>query len=155
MYSKLLAARQAANQGIPVVIMNGKKSGLLVRLFDGEKIGTYFKPKEQPLSQRKGWIAFGIKSRGVIYLDDGAVKALTMQGKSLLPSGITKVEGDFEVGDCISCANKDGKRIAKGLTNYSSDDIERIKGKKTSEIEKVLGYKYSDEVIHRDNLAVV
>lgn len=155
MYSKLLAAKQTANQGIPVVIMNGKKSGLLVRLFDGEKIGTYFKPKEQPLSRRKGWIAFGLKSRGVIYLDDGAVKALTGQGKSLLSSGITKVEGDFGVGDCISCITKDGKKIAKGLTNYSSQDIERIKGKKTSEIEKVLGYKYSDEVIHRDNLVVI
>jgi len=155
MYSKLLAARQAANQGIPVVIMNGKKSGLLVRLFDGEKVGTYFKPKEQPLSQRKGWIAFGLKSRGMIYLDEGAVKALTTHGKSLLPSGIIKIEGDFGIGDCVSCMDKEGKKVAKGLTNYSSGELERIKGKRTSEIEKALGYKYSDEVIHRDNLVVV
>ncbi len=76
-------------------------------------------------------------------------------GRSLLPSGIVKIEGNFEVGDYIRCVSKDGRKIAKGLTNYSSEDLKRIKGKKTSEIEKVLGYKYSDEVIHRDNLVIV
>ena len=155
MYSKVLAAKQATNHGIPVVIMNGKKSGLLISLLNGEKVGTYFKPNKERLSSKKGWIAYGLKSKGVVYLDDGAVKALTTQGKSLLPSGIIKVEGHFDIGDAVSCINKEGKKIAKGLTNYSSQDIDRIKGKKTSEIEKVLGYKYSDEVIHRDNLTVV
>jgi glutamate 5-kinase len=155
MYSKLLAAKQANNHGIPVVIMNGKKSGLLTRFFNGEKIGTYFKPKKERLSSRKGWIAYGLKSKGIIVLDEGAVKALITLGKSLLPSGILKVEGNFDIGDCVSCVAKNGNKIAKGLTNYKSDDIERIKGKKTSEIEKVLGYKYSDEVIHRDNMVVV
>jgi glutamate 5-kinase len=155
MYSKLLAARQANNHGIPVVIMSGKKSRLLTRLFSGEKVGTYFKPKKERLSSKKGWIAYGLKSKGVIHLDDGAVNVLTTQGKSLLPSGITKIEGHFNIGDAVSCVSKEGKKIAKGLTNYSSKDLERIKGKKTSEIEKILGYKYSDEVIHRDNLVVV
>ena len=155
MYSKLLAAKQANNHGIPVVIMNGKKSGLLTRFFNGEKIGTYFKPKKERLSSRKGWIAYGLKSKGTIYLDDGAVKALITLGKSLLPSGITKIAGNFDIGDCVNCVSREGREIAKGLTNYKSDDIERIKGKKTSEIEKVLGYKYSDEVIHRDNMVVV
>jgi glutamate 5-kinase len=155
MYSKLLAAKQANNYGIPVVIMSGKKSGLLQRFFDGEGVGTYFKPKQVKMPSKKGWIAYGIKSKGLIFLDDGAVKALTMQGKSLLPSGIFKIEGNFDVGDAVSCVNKEGKKIAKGLTNYSSEELERIKGKKTSEIEKILGYKYSDEVIHRDNLVVV
>jgi glutamate 5-kinase len=155
MYSKILAAKQANSHGIPVVIMSGKKKGLLSRLLHGERTGTYFQPKSQRLSSRKGWIAYGVKSKGVLYLDDGAVNALMNQGKSLLPSGILKIEGEFEVGDYVKCVNKEGKKIAKGLTNYSSNDLARIIGKKTSEIEKILGYKYSDEVIHRDNLVVV
>jgi glutamate 5-kinase len=155
MYSKLLAAKQASEHGIPVVIMNGKKRGLLPELLSGKKVGTYFEPRKQRLSSKKGWIAYGVRSKGAIYLDDGAVKALMSMGKSLLPSGITKIEGHFEVGDYVQCVTKEGKKIAKGLTNYSSEDLEHIKGKKTSEIEKVLGYKYSDEVIHRDNLVVV
>jgi glutamate 5-kinase len=155
MYSKLLAARQANDHGIPVVIMSGRKSGLLTKLIGGKEPGTYFNAKEQRLSSKKGWIAYGVKSKGAIYIDDGAVHALTNMGRSLLPSGIVKVEGNFGVGDYVRCVSSEGKRIAKGLTNYSSADLQQIKGKKTSEIEKTLGYKYSDEVIHRDNLVVV
>ena len=155
MYSKILAAKQANSQGIPVVIMSGKKKGLLSRLLHGERTGTYFQPKSQRLSSKKGWIAYGVKSKGVLYLDDGAVNALTTKGKSLLPSGILNIEGEFEVGDYVRCVNKDGKKVAKGPTNYSSKELDRIKGRKTSEIEKTLGYKYSDEAIHRDNLVVV
>jgi len=155
MYSKILAAKQANSNGIPVIIMSGKKNGLLVRFINGEKVGTYFNPKSQRLSLKKGWIAYGVKSKGAIYIDDGAVKALMTQGKSLLPSGILKIEGVFEVGDYVRCVTKEGKKVAKGLTNYSSNDLEKIKGRKTSEIEKVLGYKYSDEVIHRNNIVLV
>jgi len=155
MFSKVLAAMQATNHGIPVVIMSGKKRALLRKLLDGGETGTYFEPKKQKLSSKKGWIAYGVKSKGVIYLDDGAVKALTALGRSLLPSGITKIEGVFEIGDYVRCVTKEGKKIAKGLTNYSSKDLEQIKGRKTAEIEKLLGYKYSDEVIHRDNLVVI
>jgi glutamate 5-kinase len=155
MYSKLLAAKQATDHGIPVVIMNGRKSGMLARLADGRSVGTYFEPGKERLSSKKGWIAYGVRSRGAIYLDDGAVDALIHKGKSLLPSGITKIEGQFKVGDYIRCLNNEGKKIAKGLTNYSSEDLDKIKGKKTSEIESALGFKYSDEVIHRDNLVVV
>lgn len=155
MYSKVLAAKQATSHGIPVIIMSGKKAGLLARLIHGERAGTYFKPKTQRLSSKKGWIAYGVKSKGALYLDDGAVNALATQGKSLLPTGILKIEGYFEVGDYVRCVTKEGKKVAKGLTNYSSNDLEKIKGRKTSEIEKVLGYKYSDEVIHRNNLVVV
>ncbi|KPK35057.1 MAG: gamma-glutamyl kinase [Nitrospira bacterium SG8_35_1] len=155
MYSKLLAAKQATDHGIPVVIMNGRKSGMLARLVAGQSVGTYFEPGKVRLSSKKGWIAYGVRSRGAIYLDDGAVDALIHKGKSLLPSGITKIEGQFKVGDYIRCLNNEGKKIAKGLTNYSSEDLNKIKGKKTSEIESALGFKYSDEVIHRDNLVVV
>ena len=97
----------------------------------------------------------GSRSRGAIRIAAGAIRALTDLGKSLLPSCITKVEGKCEVGAYIRCLNTEGKKIAKGLTNYSSEDLKRIIGKKTSEIEKILGYKYSDEVIHRDNLVVM
>jgi glutamate 5-kinase len=155
MYSKLLAAKQANDHGIPVVIMSGKKRGLLQKLLEGKEVGTYFEPRPQRLPSKKGWIAYGVKTKGAIYIDDGAVNALTKLGKSLLPSGIIKVEGDFEVGDYVRCLDKEGRKIAKGLTNYSSKDLDRIKGKKTSEIEAILGYKYSDEVIHRDNLAII
>ncbi|UCH80927.1 MAG: glutamate 5-kinase [Nitrospiraceae bacterium] len=155
MYSKLLAAKQANDHGIPVVIMNGRKAGLLEKLVDGNKIGTYFEPNMQRMSSKKGWIAYGVRAKGAIYLDEGAVNALLTMGRSLLPSGIAKVEGNFEVGDYIRCLDRRGKKIAKGLTNYSSSELEKIKGRKTSEIEKALGYKYSDEVIHRNNLVIV
>ena len=155
MYSKLLAAKQANDHGIPVVIMSGKKNSLLTRFMNGKEVGTYFEPKQERLSSKKGWIAYGVRTKGSIFLDDGAVKALTEMGRSLLPSGIAGIEGNFEVGDYIKCLNADGKKTAKGLTNYSSKDLEMIKGKKTSEIEEILGYKYSDEVIHRDNLVIV
>ena len=155
MYSKLLAARQATDHGIPVVIVSGKKSGLLFGLLNGKEVGTYFEPRKQRLSSKKGWIAFGVRSKGSIYIDEGAVKALTTMGRSLLPSGITKIEGHFEIGDYIRCITREGKKIAKGLTNYSSQELLHIMGKKTSEIEKILGYKYSDEVIHRNNLVVM
>jgi glutamate 5-kinase len=155
MYSKLLAAKQANSHGIPVVIMNGKKSGLIPRLMNAEKIGTYFNPKKQRLSSKKGWIAYGLKSKGSVSLDDGAVKALTTRGKSLLPSGITGIQGRFNAGDAISCICPRGTKIAKGISSYSSKDLEKIVGKKTSEIEAVLGHKHADEVIHRDNLVII
>lgn len=155
MYSKLLAAKQAADYGIPVVIMSGKKSSMILKVLEGRSVGTYFEPSTKRLSSKKGWIAFGVRSRGAIVLDDGAVRALTTMGRSLLPSGITKVEGTFDIGDFVRCIDREGKKVAKGLTNYASEDLEKIKGKKTSEIERILGYKYSDEVIHRDNMVIV
>jgi glutamate 5-kinase len=120
---------------------------------EGTAAGTEFAAKER-MGSRKSWIAYGIRSKGSIVLDDGAAKAVTERQKSLLPSGIVGVKGTFQTGDAIACHNRQGERIAKGLTNYSSDEIQRIMGKKTSEIEKALGYRYSDEVIHRDNLVL-
>ncbi|MFZ6017205.1 MAG: glutamate 5-kinase [Nitrospirota bacterium] len=155
MYSKLLAAKRAVSHGITVNIISGRKDGLLTSLLKGKHYGTVFKPKEQKLSSRKGWIAYGSRSKGSLIIDEGAVKALIHGGKSLLPSGIISVEGDFDTGDAVYCLDSKGNRIAKGLTNYSSSEIEKIKCRKTSEIERVLGYKYSDEVIHRDNLVLL
>ncbi len=155
MYSKILAAKRAVNNGITVNIINGKKSGLLISLLKGNLEGTEFKPKKEKLSSRKGWIVYGSRAKGSLHIDAGAVKALVHGGKSLLPSGVVSVTGIFEIGDAVYCIDSDGKRIAKGITNYSSSEIEKIKSKKTSEIEKILGYRYSDEVIHRDNLVVL
>lgn len=155
MYSKILAAKRAVNDGITVNIISGRKDGLLVSLIESKKTGTLFKPKKERLSSRKGWIAYGSRSKGGLILDDGAVKALVEGGKSLLPSGIVSVEGIFDTGDAVYCLDTKGKRVAKGLVNYSSSEIRKIKGRKTSEIEKILGYKYSDEAIHRDNLVLI
>lgn len=155
MYSKLLATKRALSHGIAVHIVNGRKEGLLCSLMSGKHSGTLFKPKEGRLSSRKGWIAYSTRAKGNITIDDGAVKAIIKGGKSLLPSGIISAEGDFDIGDAVYCLDSKGNRIAKGLTNYSFSEVQRIEGKKTSEIEKILGYKYSDEVIHRDNLVLV
>ncbi|MEW6108444.1 MAG: glutamate 5-kinase [Nitrospirota bacterium] len=155
MYSKILAAKKAVNNGITVNIINGKKSGLIISLLNGNPHGTEFKSVKGKLSSRKGWIVYGSRSKGTLYLDSGAVRALTQGNKSLLPSGIVSVNGFFEIGDSVYCADSDGKRIAKGITNYSSMEIQKIKGKKTSEIENILGYRYSDEIIHRDNLVII
>jgi len=155
MYSKILAAKRAVNHGIAVHIISGRKEGLLRYLLEGKKCGTFFKPKEERLSSKKGWIAYGSRSKGNLIIDEGAVKALVEGGKSLLPSGIVSVEGGFDTGDAVYCLDSKGNRIAKGLTNYSSSEIAKIKGVRTSEIEKILGYKYSEEVIHRDNLVLI
>jgi glutamate 5-kinase len=155
MYSKILAAKKATSHGIAVNIINGRKPGILVATVRGQHCGTFFRPRKGRISLRKGWIAYSSRSKGNVTLDDGAVNAIKDGGKSLLPSGIIAVEGNFEVGDPVYCLNTEGKIIAKGLINYSSSDIRKIMGRKTHEIENILGFKYSDEAIHRDNLVVV
>ncbi len=155
MYSKVLAAKRATSHGIAVNVISGKKVGLLTSIIKGKKQGTFFNPSKNKISHRKGWIAYISRSKGTIMLDDGAVKAILDRGKSLLPSGIISVDGDFDVGDSVYCVDSEKKRIAKGLTNYSSVDIKKIMGHKTSEIDRILGYKYSDEAIHRDNLVII
>lgn len=155
MYSKLLAARTATAHGISVRIMSGRKRGLLQAAFSGATPGTLFSPGKTRLSLRKGWIAHHSRAQGNLSLDEGASRAVAQMGKSLLPSGIIAVEGEFSIGDAVYCLDDRGERIAKGLINYSAEDVRKIMRKKTSEIEKTLGYKYSDEVIHRDNLVLL
>ncbi len=155
MYSKVLAAKTATSHGIAVNIISGKKAGHLLPVLRGEQLGTFFQAGKSRMTLRKGWIAYSSRPKGILVLDQGALKAIVHMGKSLLPSGIVNAEGDFDIGDSVYCADEEGKRIAKGLTNYASSDIRRIMGQKTSEIEKTLGYKYSDEVIHRDNLVLL
>lgn len=155
MYSKVLAAKRAMNSGITVNIVNGREKGILLSLLKGERHGTEFIAKAVRPSQKKMWIAHGIRAKGSVSLDRGAVKAIVKSGKSLLPSGIISVSGNFDTGDAVYCLDHEGNKIAKGLVNYSSEEIEKIKGKNTREIEGILGYKYSDEIIHRDNLALL
>jgi glutamate 5-kinase len=112
-------------------------------------------PTSDRLKSRKHWIAFTLKSRGKLFLDDGARDALIKEGKSLLPSGVANIEGDFSVGDPVTCVDMRGEPLAKGLVNYSSSEVRKIMGLKTTKIEQVLGYKDYDEIIHRDNLVVL
>ncbi|MBF0506049.1 MAG: glutamate 5-kinase [Nitrospirae bacterium] len=155
MYSKILAARKALSHGIKVNIISGRKKGLIASLITGVHSGTEFRPSVKKISSRKGWIAYAIKPRGSLTIDDGAVRAVRKSGKSLLPAGVVGIDGTFDTGDAVNCVDLKGNKIAKGIVNYSAADIGKIKGKKTSEIERILGYKYSDEIIHRDNLVVV
>ncbi len=155
MYSKILAARIAMSAGINVNIINGRKPGLLMDILHGKAHGTLFQGGVGKLPARKGWIAYGLKAKGRLTIDEGAEDAILLRGKSLLPSGIKLVEGDFDRGDPVYCISASGRRLAKGLSNYSAEEVEKIKGLRSSEINTVLGYSYSDEVIHRDNMAVL
>jgi glutamate 5-kinase len=154
MRSKILAARKVTACGIPYIIAPGKKKGVLSAVFSGKETGTLFLPMGKPMHSRKYWIAFTLRPKGKLLIDDGAKKALIEQGKSLLPSGIVNVEGNFDIGDPVTCMDTKGVSLATGLVNYSAPEVRRIMGLKSSKIEQVLGYKDYDEVIHRDNLAI-
>jgi len=155
MKSKILAAKKVTAFGIPYIIAPGRRPGVLQEILDGKETGTLFLPMTEHLNSRKYWIAFTLRARGRIFIDDGAKAAIVEEGKSLLPTGVTQVEGDFVLGDPVTCVDTAGNPIAKGLVNYSAEEIRKIMGLKTAKIEQVLGYKDYDEVIHRDNLAVM
>ncbi len=156
MKSKIEAAKVVTKLGIPMVIVHGSQKGILNRLFSAEEVGTLFLPQgQQKLKARKGWIAFTAKAKGKILVDQGAKNALILKGKSLLASGIIEKQGQFLKNDTISIADNKGKEFARGLTNFSSTEIEKIKGLKTNQIKEILGSKVYDEVIHRDNLVVL
>jgi glutamate 5-kinase len=155
MISKIQAARMASRFGIPTVVACGTKEGILHQILKGKEIGTLILPKGEALSSRKHWIAFNPKPKGDVIVDDGAKKAIVQKGKSLLPSGVVKIRGAFGRGDLVTCLGSRGKEFARGLVNYSASELEKIKGLQSDHIEKALGYKYSDEVIHRDDLVVL
>ncbi len=155
MVTKLIAARIACAARVRTIIANGRRPNIIRDTLTGQGVGTTFFSSRETLSQRKRWIAFGRASRGVICVDDGAKKALLSQGRSLLAAGITGVEGRFQMGDSVRIADAQHRDIARGLVNYSSDEIERIKGCKSKDIETILGRKDFDEVVHRNNMAVL
>lgn len=154
MATKVKAARRASLNGIGTLIVNGAAPDILARALAGEEVGTYFLPARDRMAAKKHWIAFTKKPRGKIFVDAGARRALVEGGKSLLPSGIKGVEGRFERGDSVRLCDADGQEFGKGVIGYNLTELLRIMGKKTSEIEATLGYKYGDEVIHRDNLVI-
>lgn len=154
MKTKIEAAKIAGAAGVATVIANGSKAGMLSRIASGASEGTLFAASKH-MDARKCWIAFGTKCSGKLHVDKGAAAALTERGKSLLSSGITRVEGRFERGDTVSVMGADGKELARGLTAFSSAEAEKIMGKKSAEIAKILGYEAEEEVIHRDNLVVL
>lgn len=155
MHSKVQTAKTAAAFGTPTLVVNGHRRGVIQAALSGEKIGTLFLADRDRLTSRKHWIAYTLSPKGRLTLDAGAVKALLQKGRSLLPSGITEVDGSFEVGDPVSCLDPEGREVARGLVNYHAREIKKILGRKTQEIEKILGYKYYDEVIHRNDLVVL
>jgi glutamate 5-kinase len=154
MRTKIEAARIAVSSGSAMIIANGSLPAVLVRIFEGEEIGTLFLPRKA-LQSRKQWIAFHRPSQGHIVVDDGAKQALVRNNRSLLPGGVISVDSEFSAGDLVRVLDKSGMEIARGVTNYSSRDIGKIKGLKTSQIERVPGQKFYDEVIHRDNLIIL
>ena len=154
MLSKIKAAKKVVTGGIPMVIAKGEQSDILTKIFTGQEYGTFFVPKKEKLASRKCWIAFTLKPEGAIVIDNGAAAAILKRGKSLLPSGIVGVEGEFNVGAPVEFKRDDNEILGTGLVNYSAADIRKIVGLKTNQIKSRLGYKPYDEVIHRDNLAL-
>jgi glutamate 5-kinase len=152
MITKLEAAAKATAIGVPTIIANGRREGQLGEILSGGEGGTYIPSRRDTLRNRQHWIAHILKVRGRLVVDEGAARALTARNTSLLPSGIVAVEGCFERGAMVVVADGSGREIARGLANYSSTEVERIRGLRTDRIEEALGAKDYDEVIHRDNL---
>jgi glutamate 5-kinase len=155
MATKLEAAQKAAASGIPMVIASGHQDGVLGRVLAGETVGTYFAPRADRLAARKWWIAFAVPPQGRLTVDAGALRALRDEGRSLLPSGVVSVDGDFAAGEVVTVLGPgDGREVGRGLVNFAADELRRIRGAQTRQIEQRLGYRSADEVIHRDNLVV-
>ncbi len=155
MATKIQAAKKVAAYGVSTLIMNGETPGLLPLVFEGHEAGTLILPHGQQLSSRKQWIAHTLRAKGQLTLDDGAINALVQRGKSLLPSGIISVIGAFDSGDAVVCTDRHGKEVAKGLINFSSTLLEKMKGLKTADIKKAVGDQEYEEAIHRDNLVIL
>jgi glutamate 5-kinase len=155
MFTKLRAARLAGRSGAATVIAGGREPRVLVRLASGERLGTLLLPGQEPEAARKRWLAGQLQVRGHLQLDDGAVKVLRQSGRSLLAVGVRDVRGTFRRGELVACTDAEGREVARGLVNYSSEEARRIKGLPSSRIGDVLGYVDEEELIHRDNLVLV
>jgi glutamate 5-kinase len=155
MASKLEATRLAVSAGESVVIANGRRPNVLVDILAGEQVGTLFLAQGPAVTSRKRWIGLTAQTCGKLFLDAGAVQAVEQQGRSLLAIGIRRVEGIFQKGDVVALCREDGPEFARGLTNYGSEELRRIAGHPTDRIIDILGHRPYDEVVHRDNLAIV
>jgi glutamate 5-kinase len=156
MASKLEAAKKAAAAGIPTIIADGMHAGVLPAVFDvRQTAGTLVLPKGDRLGRRKHWIAYTLKPTGTVVVDQGAFEAITQRGRSLLPKGVKDVQGKFGSGECVRCVDPSGREFARGLVNYAAAELEKIKGLHSAGIEGVLGYKLTEEVIHRNDLVLI
>jgi len=155
MITKVRAARRAARSGASTLIVSGREPDVLARVAQGEALGTLLRPAREPIAARKQWLAGQLAVRGCLLLDEGAVEVLTRSGRSLLPVGVTGVEGQFARGELVSCLAPDGREVARGLVNYGADEARRIIGHPSSKIESLLGYVDEPELIHRDNLVIL
>ena len=155
MTSKLDAAAKVRVSGIPMVIAKGKTPQIIRRTMEAEKCGTLIMPAKEKISARKHWIRYNLEAEGTLTIDAGATTAITLMGKSLLPIGVTGVEGHFGHGAAVTVCNLQGDKVAMGLVNYASDEMQRIMGRQTAEIDWILGYRRNDEVIHADNLVLL
>ncbi len=154
METKIAAARIATSAGVRTAITHGQFPQQILKILQGEPLGTQFTPQLRADSARKRWIAHGLVPVGKIFLDPGAVRAIVADGKSLLPAGITQIEGEFDATDAVQLCDDRGREIAKGIANYSSAELERIHGHRSSDIAELLGYVGEDTVVHRDNLVL-
>ena len=155
MKSKIIAARMATLSGIGVIVASGKNFSILQEIGEGKRRGTFFWPEEKRLPGRKRWIAFAMIPRGSVVIDEGAKEALLAQ-KSLLPAGVKGVEGNFDLGDCVEILGPSGELVGRGITNYSSEELQKILGLHTEEVREVLGGKdFDEEVVHADNLVLL
>jgi glutamate 5-kinase len=155
MASKIEAATKVRMSGIPMIIAKGKTPNLISRVLEGEQIGTLVLPAKEKISARKHWIRYNLEPEGTLHVDNGAVRAIKSSGKSLLPIGVTEIEGEFEDGSAVNIMGPEGTALAVGLTNYSSDELRKIIGRQTPEIDWILGYRRNDEAVHADNLVVL
>ncbi|MDE3009474.1 MAG: glutamate 5-kinase [Pseudomonadota bacterium] len=155
MATKVLAAKRAARSGAHTIIVSGREAQVLQRLADGEEIGSHLQADTRPLAARKQWLADHLQVAGRLHLDAGASRALLEDGKSLLPIGVTGVDGDFGRGEVVACVDANGREVARGLCNYAADEARRIMRLPSSQIEATLGFIDEAELIHRDNLVVL
>lgn len=154
MITKLQAAEIATCSGVGMHIADGREPTVINAIIKGEKIGTYFHPQKRFLNRRKRWIAYGMVVEGMVVIDGGAREALCESGKSLLPVGVVDVKGSFNKGDLVSLVDEKGREIGRGLTNFSSLELSRIKNHPSSEIDSLIGRQEADEVIHRNNMII-
>jgi glutamate 5-kinase len=152
MYSKLLAARRAAQLGVPTLILSGLQPFVLEKAFNGEELGTWISPEKKRIPSRKFWLAYNDRPAGSISIDAGAAKALTERGKSLLPAGIVDVDGGFGAGALITIVDPKGNQVAVGLSNYTAAELKKIMGRQSSEIADILGNCPYQDAVHRDNM---
>ena len=155
MISKVDAAKKVSIYGIPTIVVNGNTKNIITGVFKGEDVGTLFLPRQTKLSSRKHWIAFNLKPKGTLIVDEGAKRAVVKMGRSLLSTGLVDVKGHFKFGDPVKCVDTNGVEFARGLVNYRAEDVFKLRGLHSRDIKKVLGYKHYDEIIHRDDLVVL